>query len=490
MMARHAPNGASEIYLGADGLWHTWVPAGKKANGKPDRRHIKRKSSTEVKEAADDLRERLARGQRKGGKAETVEQWLIHWLDNIIEPNRAYKTHAGYRSVITQHVIPAIGQWRMDGLRNPLEPEYVEAMYAKMKKAGLAHSYVQQCHRILKKAFKDAVRRKRASRNVCDMIDAPSARKKKIAAHELEVAQAILGEAMNDQRPARWLIGILLGMRQGEVLGLRWHRLHLDADPPYIAVEKQLQRHTWKHGCDDTAACVAAMRDRNDKPLCRATPCPPRYAHGCPGDSCGKKMGWRCPDRRQVPGCSRHKRSCPQPHKAGCTDHARWCPQRRDGGLVEQDVKSESGEREIPLTEPLPDLLRHARENQIRWAASRGLAWDPEGLVFTNDQGRPMDPKRDHEAWERLLKRAGVKDSRLHAARHDAATYMIAAGVDISVVQSILGHANISTTRAYVDVAQDIKRQAVEKISASLLDGQLAALLQGPKVPSQKVLRP
>ncbi|MFI7547246.1 tyrosine-type recombinase/integrase [Actinoplanes sp. NPDC049599] len=486
-MGRRAPNGSSSIYQGADGLWHTWVHAGTKANGSPDRKHIKRSTAGEVKVAAESLRDRIARGQVVAGKPETVEQWLLHWLEHIIEPNRAYKTHAGYRSLITVHVIPAIGQWRLDGTRNRLEPEYVEAMYTKMK-ASVSEAYVAQCHRVLKRAFKAAVRRGRASRNVCEMIDPPQWRRKRIAAHELDAAQAILNAAMTDQRPARWLLGILLGLRQGEALGLRWHRLHLAADPPYLAVEKQIQRHTWKHGCADPAACVEELRDTHDKPLCRRTPCPPRYEHGCAGGACGKTMGWRCPDRRQVAGCSRHQRACPAPHRAGCTDHARWCPQRAGGGLVEQDVKSESGEREIPLPAPLPEVLLRAREQQIQWLGSRGLDWDPQGLVFMTDTLRPIDPKRDHEAWERLLDRAGVKDSRLHAARHDAATYMIAAGVDISVVQAILGHANISTTRGYVDVAREVKRQAVEKIAASLLDGQLTALLGGPKEPSRKVL--
>jgi integrase len=488
-MGRRAPNGSSSIYLGADGLWHTWVHAGLKEDGSADRRHIKRRTAGEVKVAAEELRERLARGQAKVGKTETVEEWLLHWLEHIIEPNRAYKTHAGYRSLLTQHVIPAIGQWRLDGMRNRLEPEYVEAMYTKMKKHGLTPTYVLQCHRILRRALKAAVRRGRASRNVCDMIDPPKARKKKVAAHRLDVVQAIMTVVLTcpPDEAARWLIGILLGARQGEVLGLHWHRLHLDAAKPYLVVETQLQRHTWRHGCADPGACVAALRDRNDKPLCRTTPCPPRWAHGCPGEACGKKLGWRCPDRQQIPGCTRHQRACPAPHKAGCTDHARWCPQRRDGGLVEQDVKSESGEREIPLVEPLPDLLRQTREQQIRSAAERGVPWDSQGLVFTNLQGGPVDPKRDHRAWEQLLDRAGVDDSQLHAARHDAATFMIAAGVDISVVQSILGHANISTTRGYIDVAQDVKRQAVEKIAESLMDGQLGALLQGPKVSPQRV---
>lgn len=473
------PNGSSTIYRGADGKFHTYVYAGRKTDGSLDRRHIKRETAGEVAQAAEELRERIARGTGIVAKAETVEHWLTYWLDNVVEPGRAYKTHAGYRSLIVQHVIPHIGQWKLDGTRNRLEPEYVEAMYARLGKAGLAPSYVLQIHRVLRKALKDAMRRGRAARNVCDMIDPPKARRGRVDPHTLEEAQAILGAAMDDPRSARWLIGMLLGPRQGEALGLRWHRVHLDASPPYITVAQQLQRRTWRHGCTDPVACA---RQR-----CRTSACPPRYEHGC-GGSCGRHatLGWRCPGRRLVPGCSRHGRVCPPVCADGCTGHARGCPDRAGGGLVEVDVKSEKGERDIPLPPVVVDRLRRLREGQIRTAGQLGRAWDPDGLVFVNARGGPVDPRADHAAWEKLLQRAGVQDSRLHAARHTAATFMVGAGVDIRVVQALLGHSRITVTEGYADVAQDIKRQAVDKVAAALMDGQLGVLLQGPQAPAPR----
>jgi site-specific recombinase XerD len=89
----------------------------------------------------------------------------------------------------------------------------------------------------------------------------------------------------------------------------------------------------------------------------------------------------------------------------------------------------------------------------------------------------PVDPRRDHEAWEQLLQRAGVKDGRLHAARHFAGTLMLGTGTDITVIQEVLGHADIRTARGYTEVALDLKRQAVERAAAALFDGQLASLL-------------
>lgn len=472
------PNGRSTIYLGADGLWHTWVHVGRKPNGKIDRKHIKRATATAVATAADELRQRRARGKGVPARIETLEQWLLHWLEHIVRPARAYKTYIDYNSLSTVWIIPHLGQWRLSGTRNRLEPEHVDAMYARMRKAKLSPGYILRAHRVLRRALKVAVIRGRADRNVCDLIEVPQARARRIEAHSLEDAQKILTAAMADPRAARWLVGLLLGLRQGEVLGLRWHRVHLDSQTPYLVVAKQLQRHAWEHGCGDPVSCAVQR--------CRTKKCPPKYDHGCADGGCGKKLAHFCPNRRQVAGCSRHSRPCPPLCRPGCTRHASKCPERVDGGLVEVDVKSEKGERDVPLPAVIVELLRQVREAQIRAAAERGTGWDPAGLVFVGGQGNPIDPRADHDDWEQLLGRAGVADSRLHAARHTAGTFMVGSGTDIRVVQEILGHSRIAVTEGYVDVAADLKRQAVDRITAALMDGQLTALLEGPKIPFQR----
>jgi integrase len=473
-----APNGQSSIYQGVDGKWHTYVTVGRKPDGSLDRRHIQRKTATEVAKAETDLRERMSRGNGATMKPETVADWLVHWLDNVVEPRLAYKTSEDYRSLVYNHFIPNLGEWKLDGARRRIEPEHVEAMYAKMRRAGISSSYVGKAHRVLRTALKAAVRRGRASRNVCDLIDPPRARPKKIEAHTLQEAQALLREAYGDPRAARWMIGLLLGPRQGEALGLHWHRLHLDVADPFMAVEVQLQRHKWRHGCEDPAACARRR--------CTARRCIPGYEHGCAGDNCGKRLAYACPSRVLVTKCTRHKRACPKPCPANCSKHAAACPQRIGGGLVEVDVKSEKGERDIPLPPITVDLLIAVREEQICRAGERGRTWDPQGLVFVNAQGRPVDPRRDFQDWKGLLQRAGVADSRLHAARHTAATFLLASGTDSRVVQVILGHSRLSVTEGYMDVAADLKRQAVDRIAATLLEGQLTALLGGPTIPHQR----
>ena len=473
------PNRRPRIYKGGDGLWHCYVTLGTKPNGQLDRRHRQGRTAAEVAAKVEQLLEQTKRGGGVPQKIETVEQWLLYWVENVIRPTRAWGTYTAYRALIANHVIPHIGAWRLDGHRRRLEPEHLEAMYEAMRHTRIVRgggtmsaSTVQKTHRMLRKAFKDAVRRGKASRNVCDLVDAPQARRGRVDAHTLDEAQAIIRTAMDDPMAARWLLGMLLGPRQGETLGLRWHRVHLDplSGAPRVELETQLQRRTWQHGCADPAACTTGRH--------RTGPCPPSWQHGCADPAACKARPHLCPKRRPKPGCRLHKRACPPPCPPGCTGHARHCPKRTGGGIVEVELKTEKSVRDLVLPPVLVDLLRQHRQRQQELYATLGLTWSPDGLVFATEWGRPLDAARDHKAWESLLRRAGVADSRLHAARHTAGTMMVASGTDSRVVQEILGHTQITTTQGYVDVAQNVKAQAVDRAVAALMNGDLAALLQ------------
>lgn len=472
------PNRRPKIYQGGDGLWHCYVTVGTKPGGQLDRRHRQGSTASEVAKKVDELLGQVERGGGVPQKIETVEQWLTYWVDHVVKPARAWKTYAAYKSLINRHVVPNIGTWRLDGHQRRLEPEHLEAMYARLREQPgvrgqrLSTTYVLKIHRVLRKAFKDAQRRGKASRNVCDLIDAPQARARKIDAHTLAESQAIITAALDDPMAARWLLAMLLGPRQGEVLGLRWPQVHLDplgTETPYVDLETQLQRRTWEHGCTDPHACGAAPRKKRPQGYHRTDPC---------RQTCPDHRGLKGCTKACRPRCTRHTRACPPPCPPDCTSHARHCPDRRGGGLIEVALKSEGSERRLPLPPIVVELLRQHRERQQKHLALLGIRWSDKGLVFVTAFGKPIDPSRDHKAWETLLVRAGLPDSRLHAARHTAGTTLIASGTDISVVQELLGHSQVTTTKIYVDVATKVKAEAVDRAVAALMQGDLAALLQ------------
>ena len=76
--------------------------------------------------------------------------------------------------------------------------------------------------------------------------------------------------------------------------------------------------------------------------------------------------------------------------------------------------------------------------------------------------------KHIRTGWYNTCDRAGIKDFRFHDLRHTAATWMVAAGIDLVTVKEILGHVNIKTTMRYAHPTPENKRKAVNALAAIL----------------------
>ena len=84
------------------------------------------------------------------------------------------------------------------------------------------------------------------------------------------------------------------------------------------------------------------------------------------------------------------------------------------------------------------------RTRQLEQRLAAGQLWVDRNLVFCQPNGRPLDPRADLRDWKCLLAAAGVRDARLHDARHTAATMLLVQGVDPRTVMDLLGWSNIT----------------------------------------------
>ncbi|HVT57080.1 MAG TPA: tyrosine-type recombinase/integrase [Thermoanaerobaculia bacterium] len=78
------------------------------------------------------------------------------------------------------------------------------------------------------------------------------------------------------------------------------------------------------------------------------------------------------------------------------------------------------------------------------------------------------------KTWQRLRKRAGLPDVRLHDMRHAFASIGAAAGLGLPVIGALLGHSQPATTARYAHLADDPLRAAADRIS-----GEIAAAMNG-----------
>jgi site-specific recombinase XerD len=134
---------------------------------------------------------------------------------------------------------------------------------------------------------------------------------------------------------------------------------------------------------------------------------------------------------------------------------------------LEGDPKSEAGGRMIALgKEGVAELKAH-RARQLQDRLAWGEAWVDSDKVFVKEDGSALHPAAVSDQFERLIEEADLPPIRLHDLRHGAASLMLAAGIDLKVVQETLGHANLSTTaNTYTSVYQDVAQAAAEAVSA------------------------
>lgn len=138
-----------------------------------------------------------------------------------------------------------------------------------------------------------------------------------------------------------------------------------------------------------------------------------------------------------------------------------------DGEIIEDTPKSDAGGRVIALGMAGAGVLKAHKAAQNKEPLAWGEAWGDSGKVFTQKNGEPLDPNWVSDEFDRLTDELDLPPIRLHDLRHGAASLMLAAKVDMKVVQETLGHANITTTsNTYTSANPDVAAAAAEATAA------------------------
>ncbi|PPJ11815.1 site-specific integrase [Nocardia nova] len=135
------------------------------------------------------------------------------------------------------------------------------------------------------------------------------------------------------------------------------------------------------------------------------------------------------------------------------------------GKAVEDDPKTESSIRELPMDNEMAEVLKRARRRQAADKLQLGEAYQDLGYVACNEDGTPYHPDTLTHRWARAVKRAGVRHIRLHDARHTCGTTMHLRKVPLAVIAAWLGHADASVTaRIYTHSQADALRDAAKSL--------------------------
>jgi integrase len=133
-------------------------------------------------------------------------------------------------------------------------------------------------------------------------------------------------------------------------------------------------------------------------------------------------------------------------------------------GNVQSEPKTKKGRRTIALHPFVVEALRSHRTEQLEQRLKAGAAWQDHDLVFPGRTGNYFNRPTLYKNFHKILAKAGLPRIRLHDLRHSAATILLAMGVNIRVVQEILGHSSISITLGiYGHVLPGMQEEAMQK---------------------------
>lgn len=230
----------------AAGRWMAWVrfPDG-------SRRKVER---VEKAAAQQDLDELLAlraqsidpgpRRARQATFAEVIDAWFTAGCPNVSPTAKSRharvkspNTIANARQLLGTSVLPVIGHLWVDRVAT----ERLEELFEDMAERGYATSTIDRNWNYLNQACQHGLRDRRIRTNPAAGVLLPAVRPPKPRkSFTIDEAQRLLVDAIPaDSRPAMWLTALMCGLRPGELVGLRWCYVDIDAEAPSIEVAER-----------------------------------------------------------------------------------------------------------------------------------------------------------------------------------------------------------------------------------------------------------
>ncbi|WP_329317067.1 MULTISPECIES: tyrosine-type recombinase/integrase [unclassified Streptomyces] len=252
-------NGEGTIYQRKDGRWEA---AGYVLAADGSRKRARVYGSTR-REAADKLAEKISdsnRGLPVATADSTVGDYLTYWLGSVAVHRLRENTHTRYATCVRLHLIPGLGTKKvarltakdvrtfLDRLRTTCQC-CTQALDTERKKCctigeccqkRLSALTVAYVHSVLKSALEHAVREDELPRNVARNVKTTTPRPRRFQPLTTAEARQFLDAARADRLHALYELALRTGLRKGELLGLHWEDLDLDAGT--ATVRSSLQR--------------------------------------------------------------------------------------------------------------------------------------------------------------------------------------------------------------------------------------------------------
>ncbi len=204
--------------------WQIQIYTGPGPDGKP-RRHFEtvhgRKGDAQRR--LTELLSSLDKGVYTPPGRLTLAEHLNQWLNGYVKTNCSQRTMDGYQSIIERHLIPALGQLQL----KQLQPQAIQSYYGQACEKLSARTVHHQ-HRVLSQSLKYAVRQGYLGRNPAELVDPPSPRNKAMRTLTPGEVEVLFDTAKDNHYYPVIYMAVSTGLRQAELLGLRWRDIDVD----------------------------------------------------------------------------------------------------------------------------------------------------------------------------------------------------------------------------------------------------------------------
>ncbi len=227
-------NGDGMIRERPDGRWEARITL-------PDGRlkSVYAATRRKVLSKRDELQRAVDAGLPLADEKLTVAAYLEEWLA-AIQPTVRDTTYQRHIEFVRLHITPALGDVRLARLT----ARQVQEFYAERLRSGLSPTTVNHMHATLHKALGAAVRMDLVPRNVSALALVPPAARHEIRPLSPEQARAFVEAVSGERDEALFVLALTSGMRQGEILALRWRDVDLEHRTLHVRFSIHQHRQT------------------------------------------------------------------------------------------------------------------------------------------------------------------------------------------------------------------------------------------------------
>ncbi len=235
-MAKSKRRGAGEglIRLRADGRWEARLTLGWEG-GKRKRKSYFGATQAEVQEKLLAARSDHSHGLLISSKSQTLGTFLDDWLLRSLKPRAKARAFESFSTIVKLHIKPTMGAVAL----HKLNPQHVQRLLNE-KSAKLSPQTVGNIKTVLRSALAQALKWGLVSRNSAALVDAPRIPRRQVVPFDAAQANRLLEAASGSRYEAVYELALKLGMRRGELLGLRW--ADVDLDGRTLRVSQSMQR--------------------------------------------------------------------------------------------------------------------------------------------------------------------------------------------------------------------------------------------------------